>query len=171
MNTVSLWRIAATVGKYRADDLSGAGAAAVGGRYNSAGTAVLYTSSSVALAVLETLVHFGIKASEHANRYLVELQVPQAVYDARQVLSVAQLRRQHPFWDAVPFAEASQRIGDDWVRAGKSALLALPSAILPHQGLPDGNILINPRHADAAKVRVLRCEKFIYDPRLGPRPA
>ncbi|ANY16264.1 RES family NAD+ phosphorylase [Bordetella pseudohinzii] len=171
MSTISLWRIAATVGKYRADDLSGAGAAAVGGRYNSAGIAVVYTSSSVALAVLETLVHLGVKAGGQANRYLVELHVPLPVYEARQTLTVAQLRRQHPFWDAVPFAEASQRIGDEWVRAGKSALLALPSAILPHQGLPDGNVLINPRHADAGAIRVARCEKFIYDPRLGPRPA
>lgn len=164
---MSLWRIAATVGKYRADDLSGAGAAAVGGRFNSPGTAVLYTSSSVALAVLETLVHFGVKASEQANRYLIELQVPQAIYDARQVMSVAQLRKQCPFWDAVPFAEASQSVGDQWAQAGKSALLALPSSILPYKGLPDCNVLINPRHPDAGKITIGRRERFVYDPRLG----
>ncbi|EWM40999.1 hypothetical protein D554_3494 [Bordetella holmesii 30539] len=37
--------------------------------------------------------------------------------------------------------------------------------------MPDGNVLINPRHADAARIRVARCEKFVYDPRLGPNPA
>lgn len=133
---ISLWRIAATVGKYRADDLSGAGAAAVGGRYNSAGTAVVYASSSVALAVLETLVHLGVKASGQANRYLVELHVPLPVYEARQTWTVAQLRRQHPFWDAVPFAEASQRIGDEWVRAGKSACWPCPAPSCRTRGCP-----------------------------------
>ena len=65
---VSLWRIGTTAGKYRADDLSGAGAAAVGGRYNSPGTPVVYASASVALSVLETVVHFAARASQQANR-------------------------------------------------------------------------------------------------------
>lgn len=168
MSHVSLWRIATTAGKYRADDLSGAGAAAVGGRYNSPGTAVVYASSCVALAVLETVVHFAAPATAQANRYLIEIVVPRAVYEARQVLEVDALHKRHPFWDAVPFAEVSQRIGDAWVRGNGSALLQLPSAIVPCRGVPDCNLLINPQHPDAASVRVARREKFVYDPRLAP---
>ncbi|WMD21986.1 RES family NAD+ phosphorylase [Achromobacter seleniivolatilans] len=164
---VSLWRIGTTAGTYRADDLSGAGAAAVGGRYNSPGTAVVYSSSSVALAVLETVVHFAVRASEQANRYLIELAVPRAVHDARQVLTLGQLEQDYPFWEAVPFAEASQAVGDNWVASGVSALLELPSAIVPHTGVPDCNVLINPAHPDAAHIVVVRRERFIYDPRLS----
>ncbi len=163
---VSLWRIGTTAGKYRADDLSGGGAAAVGGRYNSPGTPVVYTSSCVALAVLETVVHFAARASEQANRYLIELAVPHAVYEARQVLDIDQLQQDYPFWDAVPFAEAAQGVGDNWVASGVSALLQLPSAIVASRGVPDCNLLINPAHPDAARIEVVRRERFIYDPRL-----
>ncbi|PPA75915.1 RES domain-containing protein [Achromobacter spanius] len=163
---ISLWRIGTTAGKYRADDLSGAGAAAVGGRYNSPGTAVVYTSASVALAVLETVVHFAARASEQANRYLIEVAVPRAVHEARQVLTVDQLQRNYPFWEAVPFAEASQTVGDNWVASGVSAVLELPSAIVPYRGVPDCNLLINPAHPDAENIVVVRRERFVYDPRL-----
>jgi len=167
-DSVSIWRIGTTAGKYRADDLSGAGAAAVGGRYNSAGTPVVYASASVALAVLETVVHFAARASEQANRYLIELAVPRAVHEARQTLSLTQLQEDYPFWDAVPFAEASQAVGDNWVQSGVSALLELPSAIVPYRGVPDCNFLINPAHPDAEHIVVVRRDRFIYDPRLRP---
>lgn len=129
MSHVSLWRIATTAGKYRADDLSGAGAgaAAVGGRYNSPGTAVVYASSCVALAVLETVVHFAAPATAQANRYLIEIVVPRAVYEARQVLEVDALHKRHPFWDAVPFAEVSQRIGDAWCAATARPCCSCPA--------------------------------------------
>jgi len=164
----SLWRIGTTAGKYRADDLSGAGAAAVGGRYNSPGTPVVYASSSVALAVLETVVHFAARASQQANRYLIELAVPSSVHEARQVLTLTHLQDNYPFWEAVPFAEASQAVGDNWVESGVSALLELPSAIVPYRGVPDCNFLINPAHPDAEHIVVVRRERFVYDPRLGP---
>ncbi|MGS1011402.1 RES family NAD+ phosphorylase [Achromobacter anxifer] len=167
-DSVSIWRIGTTAGTYRADDLSGAGAAAVGGRYNSLGTPVVYASASVALAVLETVVHFAVRASEQANRYLIELAVPRAVHEARQTLSLRQLHDDYPFWDAVPFAEASQAVGDNWVQSGVSALLELPSAIVPYRGVPDCNFLINPAHPDAEHIVVVRRERFIYDPRLRP---
>ena len=40
---------------YEADDLSGAGAKATGGRWNAAGLAVVYPSQMRALACLETV--------------------------------------------------------------------------------------------------------------------
>jgi RES domain-containing protein len=164
--SVSLWRIGTTAGKYRADDLSGGGAAAVGGRYNSPGTAVVYASSCVALAVLETVVHFAARASEQANRYLIELSVPRAVHEGRQILTLDQMQEDYPFWDAVPFAEAAQEAGDYWVASGVSALLQVPSAIVACRGVPDCNFLLNPAHPDARRIEVVRRERFVYDPRL-----
>ncbi|MGH8816711.1 MAG: RES family NAD+ phosphorylase, partial [Achromobacter pestifer] len=118
--------------------------------------------------VLETVVHFAARASEQANRYLIEVAVPQAIYDARQALTVDQLQRDYPFWEAVPFAEASQAVGDNWVASGVSALLELPSAIVGYRGVPDCNVLINPAHPDAEHIVVVRRERFIYDPRIRP---
>jgi RES domain-containing protein len=166
--SVSLWRIGATQGKYRADDLSGAGAAAVGGRYNGLGTAVVYTSVNVALTVLETVVHFGVGAKAHSNKYLVEIEVPDDVFAARMTMDIAHLKQAggYPFWDAVPFALHAQPVGDQWVAAGASLLLELPSAVVPHAGVPDRNVLINPAHADFRRVKIVRTEKFIYDPRI-----
>jgi RES domain-containing protein len=46
--TVALWRIATKAPTYSADDMTGAGAKLSGGRWNSKGTAMLYTSENVA---------------------------------------------------------------------------------------------------------------------------
>jgi len=166
--SVSLWRIGTTQGKYRADDLSGAGAASIGGRYNSLGTAVVYASVNVSLTVLETVVHFGVGAKAHSNKYLVEIEVPDDVFDARQTMDIGQLKAAgYPFWDAIPFAAHAQGVADNWVTAGTSLLLELPSAIVPHAGIPDQNVLINPAHADFHRIKIVRTERFIYDPRIA----
>ncbi|WP_407672383.1 RES family NAD+ phosphorylase [Noviherbaspirillum pedocola] len=158
----------AAVGHYRADDLSGAAAARVGGRYNSIGTAVVYASANAALTVLETLVHLsGSARTRTGNRYLIEIAVPDAVFDARQTLRISDLRRRgYRFWDAVPFTSNAQRVGDRFVMDSKAVLLELPSAILPHKDVPDVNYLINPAHPDFRQLKIVRCERFVYDPRL-----
>lgn len=164
--TVSLWRIGATKGKYTADDLSGNGAAAVGGRFNPPGTAVVYAASSVSLAVLETLVHFGVDAHTHANRFLIEIAVPDDVFQARTRIDLVSMKRLCPFWGAIPFAEVSQKVGGDWVLGAASLLLEVPSSILPHADIPDVNYLINPRHPDTRTLEIVRRDPFHYDARF-----
>jgi RES domain-containing protein len=76
----SVWRIATDTPGYTADDLTGAGAKISGGRWNRAGNAMLYCSSNISLAVLETFVH--LKAGGlPLNRYLVELTIPDEVWN------------------------------------------------------------------------------------------
>jgi RES domain-containing protein len=55
--TQSVWRIATDTPDYEADDLSGVGAKGTGGRWNAIGTPLVYSSSNIALSVLEALVH------------------------------------------------------------------------------------------------------------------
>ncbi|MGB3635214.1 MAG: RES domain-containing protein, partial [Rubrobacteraceae bacterium] len=55
MSTITTWRICAP--KYADTAFSGEGARIYGGRWNSKGRAVVYSSESNALAVLEQLVH------------------------------------------------------------------------------------------------------------------
>ena len=58
---LSVWRICNA--KHRETAFDGQGAKTNGGRWNPTGTEVVYTSSSLALAALELLVHLGVKAS------------------------------------------------------------------------------------------------------------
>lgn len=153
-----LWRIAVETPAYPASDLSGTGARITGGRWNSKGSPVVYCSTSIALATLET-VHYLRGGGLPFNRYLVRIAIPDVVWDARQVLE--------PFpggWDAIPAGLAGKRAGDGWIAAGKSALLLVPSVIVPDEY----NVLLNPRHADAAAVTASTVRRWSYDPRFFP---
>src|ERR1700709_484280 len=63
--------------KFRATDLSVTGSFRFGGRWNSKGTYMLYTSETSSLAYLETLVHFD-KILIPPRLYIVQLEVDDA---------------------------------------------------------------------------------------------
>lgn len=152
--TVALWRIAATTSKYVANDLSGTGAKNTGGRWNSVGMAVTYSSESIALAVHETIVHIR-SGGLPLNRYLVRIDVPDDVWSARQVLAPP------VGWDALPAGMVSVQAGDSWLLSKESALLEVPSVIVPEES----NVLINPLHPDAARIAATVLRKWHYDSR------
>ena len=153
-----LWRIAADTPGYAADDLSGIGAKLTGGRWNSKGVPVVYCATSIALATLET-VHYLRTGTLPFNRFLVRIEVPEAVWQARQILD------QPPGgWDAIPASLSASRAGDHWSAAGKTALLVVPSVIVPDEC----NVLINPRHPDAATITASTVRRWQYDPRFFP---
>lgn len=155
--SVILWRIAQETREYRADDLSGAGAAKVGGRWNSIGKATVYTSRSVALAYLESLAHLGREAPR--NRFLIRVSVPDRIWELALWAKEKDLPRT---WRAEPSGQASTQFGDKWLTAGKSVLLCLPSVIVPE----DTNVLINPAHKDASSITGKVHRQILYDPRL-----
>jgi RES domain-containing protein len=156
--TVSLWRIAVEAPAYAATDLTGAGAKISGGRWNSKGTAVVYCATNIALTTIETVVYLG-SGRLPFNRYLVRVDIPDAVWDKRTA--------SNPLpggWDAVPAGPTSKLAGDRWVAAGTAALLQVPSVIVPDEH----NILINPQHADAAGITAFTVRRWIYDLRFFP---
>jgi RES domain-containing protein len=153
-----VWRIATDTPTYEADDLSGAGAKATGGRWNSLGVAVVYTSQTRALACLETVVHLNAGGLP-LNRYLVEVAIPDDVWAKAQLASPATL----PVgWDAEPTGRASIEFGSNWTRAAATALLVVPSVIIPEEL----NVVINPLHSDSARITAAKIRKWLYDPRL-----
>ena len=154
--TSVVWRIAVEAPAYAANDLSGAGAKLTGGRWNSPGTAMLYCSSNIALATLETL-SFIRTASLPFNRYLVRIEVPDPVWDMREVLSPLPAG-----WDAIPSGLTSRKAGDSWIAGKRSALLAVPSVIVPDEC----NVLINPQHPTAGQLRAITVKRWVYDPRF-----
>ncbi|MHB1942747.1 MAG: RES family NAD+ phosphorylase [Acidiferrobacteraceae bacterium] len=153
-----VWRIAPDTPDYGADDRSGTGAKRTGGRWNRPGLPVLYCADTPSLACLETLVHLGA-GSLPLNRYLVAVDIPDAVWVARQARSPSSLPAG---WDAHPFGPVSLDLGDTWLKSNETAVLEVPSAIVPE----DSVLLINPRHADSARIASSKIRRWTYDPRL-----
>ena len=156
--SVSIWRIGTDAPTYTSDDLTGEGAKQSGGRWNSKGVPVVYTSQSISLACLETLVHLNTIGLP-LNRYLVRIDVPIAIWQKAMQYDAASL----PIgWDASPAGKISLDIGDQWLASNSSALMIMPSAIVPQEN----NILINPSHPDAALITATKVSKWLYDSRL-----
>lgn len=153
-----LWRIGTDTLTYTADDLTGTGARITGGRWNDKGTAVVYTSSSRALACLETIVHLNASGLP-LNRYLVEVAVPDDIWVSRETIDA----QQHVGWDAEPAGLTSIDVGTRWVTEGRSALLCVPSVIVPEET----NVLINPAHPHATRLTAQKIRRWLYDSRLA----
>ncbi|MQR01457.1 RES family NAD+ phosphorylase [Glaciimonas soli] len=154
-----VWRIATDTPDYTADDLTGAGAKITGGRWNRPGNALLYCAENIALACLETFVHVK-SAGLPLNRYLVRIEIPDPVWKAAIQVTAENAAIG---WDAIPTGKISLDAGDAWVNKGISALLLVPSVIIPEER----NILINPLHPDAKSITASKVRKWLYDPRMG----
>ncbi|MGH8857197.1 MAG: RES family NAD+ phosphorylase [Polaromonas sp.] len=157
MSGVVLWRIASDAPAYVADDVCGKGAELTGGRWNAVGTPMLYTAPSIAMACLETIVHLDGSKSLPLNRYLVRIDVPDDVWAQVTTMDAAS----HVGWDALPAGKVSIDWGTKWCAGMTSALALVPSVVVPEEF----NVLVNPRHADAAKLRAAKIRKWMYDPR------
>jgi RES domain-containing protein len=154
----TVWRIATDAPAYVADDLTGEGAKITGGRWNDQGIPMIYAGETRALACLETIVHLNAGGLPF-NRYLVAVEIPDDLWAAAQRETAASL----PVgWDAAPAGRISIQFGNSWINAKSSAVLLVPSAIVPEET----NILINPLHPDLARVTARKIRKWIYDPRL-----
>ena len=159
--SVFLWRIGTDTPTYTADDLQGIGAKNSGGRWNRPGTPVIYTATVIALTCLETLVHLKV-GTLPMNRYLVRIDVPTDVWANAQKLDSTDPAMIG--WDAEPAGMVSMDIGQSWLTGKTSALLLVPSAIIPEEL----NVLINPAHPDISKITAAKIRKFTYDTRLKP---
>lgn len=147
-----VWRI--TRKHYQA--LDGEGARLNGGRWNSEGVAVVYTSAALSLAALEYLVHVDIEDAPD-DLVVLEIEVP----DDAGVEEVSP-RSLPGDWFAVEDHPACTSAGDDWVRRGADLALRVPSAVIRRES----NLLLNPKHPDAARIRVVSVEDFAFDRRL-----
>ncbi len=147
------WRIVQAHVADRA--FTGEGARRYGGRWNSKGFAVIYTSSSISLAILEVLVHIPIYDILEEYVYIpVEFD---------QKLSLTLNTDELPGnWNRGPAPQEIKQIGDTWVESQKSVILEVPSAIVPSEK----NYLINPAHPDFSKLKIGEPAKLEFDPRL-----
>jgi RES domain-containing protein len=147
-----VWRIVKA--KHAATAFSGDGAAKTGGRWNSRGVRVIYASSTKSLAALETLVHLNPPLP--FNYIAFRLQ-----FDAALVENIP-LNRLPADWRVEPPPPSTKAIGDAWLREVRSAVLALPSVVVPGEL----NYLLNPAHPAFKKISIGKPERFVFDPRL-----
>lgn len=144
------WRIVKA--KHAASAFSGEGAARAGGRWNSRGVPVVYASSTLSLAALENLVHLNPPLLFKYVAFPIE-------FDDALVASPGKLPAD---WALEPPGPAGKAIGDAWVHAGRSAVLAVPTVIIPSET----NYLLNPAHLDFKKISIGMPQPFAFDPRL-----
>jgi RES domain-containing protein len=149
-----VWRLTR---KAHADDpLSGEGSRRYGGRWNHAGTSVVYTSQSLSLAVLEYLVNLPLDDLPD-DLASIKFQLPDNL--PRTEITSKEL----PVgWRLFPADEELKEIGTNWAQEKKSVVLVVPSAVVPIEL----NYVINPAHPRAKAIKVVEVEPFSLDSRL-----
>jgi RES domain-containing protein len=152
--SLSLWRISKR--KYADTAFSGEGARRVCGRWNSRGQGMVYTSGTLSLAALEVFVHMEVEDMATMLAW-IRVDVPADV--KIEYIELAQLP---PDWRNIPAPGVLATMGDNWFRSGSTAILAVPSVVIPLEY----NYLINPSHPDFARLTVEFPQPFELDPRL-----
>jgi len=136
--------------------LSGSGAASAGGRWNSKGTEIIYTSESRALAMLECFVHLPFDTIPR-DYVIISIKVPEAVN-----LNTIDTKTLPGNWRDNAGTTETGKIGDDFVRLNAACVLQVPSAVVPG----DRNYLINPNHPDFSMIRIETVDSLPFDERL-----
>jgi RES domain-containing protein len=148
---VILWRIS----NYA--DLHGLGGLKAPARWHTRGHRIVYLSSTPASALLEILVHLEIAEDRLPRHYkLLEINVPDDV-GIERLEDRAKLPKS---WSRKP--AVTQALGDQWLARNSSALLQVPSALVPHTC----NFLLNPQHTDAARITIVSVSRHPLDSRL-----
>jgi RES domain-containing protein len=138
------------------NDLSGYGAAQSGGRWNSKRVFVIYTSQNISLAQLETLKRYETSRRHVTDKCLIILDVP-----GRSMLRIKATDLKQG-WRNDPAPKYLQKAGDFFYNANKHLLLKVPSALNPEEY----NYLINPRHINFSKIKILSAKPIAIDRRL-----
>jgi RES domain-containing protein len=142
---VIVWRISS----YR--DLSGVGGLRASNRWNTIGRSIVYTSDHPAAALNEMLVSFDFEDLPDPFQ-LLKISIPSSVT----------VRKHNPKIGWSIDTLMTRSVGDKWLQSNASAVLRVPSAIMPHSY----NYLLNPLHPDAKKFRILASQFVSLDDRL-----
>ncbi len=149
-----VYRICKT--KYAAKSFDGEGAFRFGGRWNSRGTRMIYTAGSLALAALEMLVHLD-DDSMLFNYSFISAKIP-----VELIVKVEDICDLPKNWSVSPSPLNVQQIGNKWIQEKISAVLEVPTSIIPLEK----NYLINPAHSDYKEIVLGSPKEFRFDARL-----
>jgi RES domain-containing protein len=149
---MELWRIS----NYA--DLSGGGGLQAAGRWHTRGKRIVYLADHPASALLEMLVHIDRDLIPATYRLLRIVVSETVTMDNIGIDTLASDWRRQP--------ALTRQIGDQWLDRSSTALLQVPSVIVPL----GKNFLLNPAHPDAAKVTIIDVVNAPLDPRLLANP-
>jgi RES domain-containing protein len=146
------WRL--TTARFACTAFTGDGARRWGGRWNPKGRAVVYTAGNLSLAMLEMLVqdqplrarYVAIPAEIPADLAIRHIRVDELPADWREPTGRDRLRH----------------IGADWLARRETAVLAVPSTVIPSET----NYLLNPAQADFERIGIGEPEPLVTDLRL-----
>lgn len=152
--TLTAYRIGDPGGAYPIFDATGSTIAP--GRWNTAGSPIIYSSEHYSTSLLEKLVHGSGQLPP--NQHYVEITIPRGLtYEAFSPPTL-------PGWDGFP-ASVSKTFGEAWCLERRSLVLVVPSVI----ARLDNNVLINPAHADFGAIRASLHRPVYWDRRLFSR--
>lgn len=124
-------------------------------RWNDDGQYVIYTSDSRALACLENLVHRSNSGNDLLFKTMIIL-----IPDELPVLTVQE--KDLPKNWKKGYCEACLRMGKKWYIENKFPMLKTPSSVIPNEW----NYILNTRHQDFSKIKLIGTEGFLFDERL-----
>jgi RES domain-containing protein len=130
-----------------------------GARWNLPGNPIIYFGSSPSVAMLEMANYLPSPHLVPANYRLGIYELPDNVhhdtYDEKSLPTD---------WDQHPYPTPTQKEGTAWLHSNNSVALLVPSAAVP--GGLDKNILFNPLHPDAKKIKIVDTMDKIYSDRM-----
>ena len=152
----TVWRVVTE--RYADTAFSAEGARLYGGRWNPKGLAMVYTAQTQSLALLEMLVQ---DAPLRARYVMIPARIP------KQIVAHIDQATLPADWRELSARSDLQQIGATWIHAGTSAVLAVPSAVVP----AEFNYLINPAHSDYSLLELGTRTEWLADQRLMRRAA
>ncbi len=151
---IVVWRLVKE--RQTTDAFTGKGARLYGGRWNYEGISVVYTGGNLSLSALEQFVHLGTE-DIHLRFVYFRLEIPDNVR-----VEVVKSNALPPNWREEPAPDSTKDIGTRWVEASRSAVLRVPSIIVP----VEYNYALNPHHPDFGLIRITDPKPFSFDPRM-----
>lgn len=150
----TVWRISKASLTRQA--FSGIGAQRFGGRWNSKGHLVVYAADSLALAILEVLVHLP-RPRHLRGQHAASVKIPNSL-----IQDVGKLPRG---WRRN--TRLTQAIGDAWIRSMSSPAMAVPSVLYEYGSVKPINYLLNPNHTAFSQLGIGRFASLNMDPRIA----
>lgn len=132
------------------------------GRWNPEGNKVLYTAGNISLAVLENMCHRQ-GAGFNGNFCTMAIEFPDELATTTFLVEDLPKGWNNTDWTDPDMYSVSHSIGDQWYRESKTAVLKVPSVIVPEEF----NFVFNSMHPDFSKVKLVLVTKYVPDERLN----
>ncbi len=145
-----------TKAKHKKQAFSGMGTQLASGRWHHKMVPMVYCSDTLALAALEVFVHLQEEA-KRIKFISFEINIPENL-----ILEIETIATLPARWRGQPPGAVTKKIGSNWIIAMSSAVLSVPSTIIPSER----NYLLNPLHPEFSKIIINNPVSFSFDSRL-----